>query len=301
MPAIAPPAPKTSSPDGSIVVLGDTQRTTFTERFFCGREQNEEARLELIEKLAAEERPAFVVHLGDMVAFGASASSWEYFDRLMSPLRARGIEIRPLLGNHDYWGDDRAARRHVRRRFPDAARGAYWKQHRDLGLIWLNSNLSGSLGRDQAEWFEGTLRRFQEDRATRAILVFTHHPPYTNGVGREGSEYVRDELVPRFFRYSKTVAMMSGHVHGYERFQAKGRTFVVTGGGGGPRVEYELGSAAEPPPAYHAPDEKRRAFNYVVIDHRGDHLEFTTKCLAIDAVCIGGKLDDFGIPLAHGP
>jgi hypothetical protein len=30
--------------------------------------------------------------------------------------------------------------------------------------------------------------------------------------------------------------MVSGHVYGYERFEETGKTFLVSGGGGGPRV-----------------------------------------------------------------
>src|SRR5690349_3471213 len=86
LPPLAGPAQPTVSSEGPIVVLGDTQRTLPVESFFCGREQNEFERRALIEQIAREERPAFVVHLGDMVSFGASGQEWEYFDRLVSPL-----------------------------------------------------------------------------------------------------------------------------------------------------------------------------------------------------------------------
>src|SRR5262245_12627543 len=82
MPPYAPSAPSQVSPEGPIVVLGDTQRTTWEEVLLLWREQNEAARLALIQKIAAEEQPAFVVHLGDMVESGGTARNWEYFDRL---------------------------------------------------------------------------------------------------------------------------------------------------------------------------------------------------------------------------
>ena len=295
MPPLVARASPTSSPDGPIVVLGDTQRTTFTERLI-GREQNEEARRALVAKLATEERPAFVVHLGDMVAVGDNVVGWEYFDRLVSPLTARGIRIFPVLGNHDYWGDDRDARRNVRRRFPMLAGGCYTLRHRGLGLVFLNSNLEGSLGREQTAWFERRLLEFELDDTVRAVVVFTHHPPFTNGVDREGSPYVHDELVPALARYGKAIAMMSGHVHGYERFVVGERTFVVSGGGGGPRVAYEMGSPLRPSPAYVTPDGRPRAFNYVVLDPRADRLDFTVKCLPLDAACRNGVLESFSVP-----
>src|SRR4051812_7769182 len=88
-----------------IVVIGDTQRTSPIEELI-GREQNEAARLALIAKIAKEEQPAFVVHLGDMVESGDSTEQWQYFDRLVSALTVRNVRILPVLGNHDYWGDD---------------------------------------------------------------------------------------------------------------------------------------------------------------------------------------------------
>jgi Calcineurin-like phosphoesterase len=298
LPPRAGPAAPTALPDGPIVVLGDTQRTFWGERLI-GREQNEMARRELIAKIAREERPAFMVHLGDMVVAG-DADEWQYFDRLMSPITARQIPILPVLGNHDYWGDDRIALRHALRRFPELAEnGRYAGQHRGLGFIWLNSNLVGAAAREQAQWFGARLDAFDRDSSIRAVLVFSHHPPYTNGKHRYGEEsaHIRAELLPSFDHARKTAAMMSGHVHGYERFVVNEKTFVVTGGAGGPRVEYEVGNDAHPAPAYVTRDGRPRAFNYVVVADRGERLDFTVKCLAIDAVCTDGILERFSVAL----
>jgi hypothetical protein len=49
-------------------------------------------------------------------------------------------------------------------------------------------------------------------------------------------------IVPPFVRADKTLAMLSGHVHSYERFMRSGKLFVVTGGGGGPRAKLNAGS-----------------------------------------------------------
>jgi hypothetical protein len=37
--------------------------------------------------------------------------------------------------------------------------------------------------------------------------------------------------------------MLNGHVHSYERYVREGKTFVVSGGGGGPRAELATGNA----------------------------------------------------------
>jgi hypothetical protein len=91
--------------------------------------------------------------------------------------------------------------------------------------------------------------------------------------------------------------MLSGHVHGYERFIINGRTFVVTGGGGGPRVEYHVGYRAQPTPAYVTASGARRPFNYVVVENGDNELKFTTKCLNPDNVRESCTLETFRVAL----
>jgi hypothetical protein len=62
-----------------------------------------------------------------------------------------------------------------------------------------------------------------------------HHAPYTNSSLVSDAIDVRQAFVPAFFASRKTRAMVTGHAHGYERFVREGKTFIVTGGGGGPR------------------------------------------------------------------
>jgi Icc-related predicted phosphoesterase len=285
-------------PAGPILIVGDTQRTSWPERSFFLREQNEAARRALVEKMARDEHPAFVVHVGDLVTAGADPAEWEYFDRLVSPLTVRRVRIEPVLGNHDYWGCDALALKQAARRFPELASRTFRSmRHHGLALVLLDSNLDGEPARMQARWFEDELHALQQDPTIRGVLVFTHHPPFTNGEHREGDPYVRSELLPLFLRSTKAVIFVSGHVHGYERFTIDGKTYVVTGGGGGPRVEYRIGRDADPAPAYATASGARRAFNYVVIDDAGSELRFTVKCLQLDARCEGGVLERFTVSL----
>ena len=89
--------------------------------------------------------------------------------------------------------------------------------------------------------------------------------------------------------------MASGHVHGYERFEHGGKTFIVSGGGGGPRLTYRIGQNAPHPAAYAPPGP--RAFNYVVLEERFGALRVAVKCLTLDAPCPGGVLETFVLPL----
>jgi 3',5'-cyclic AMP phosphodiesterase CpdA len=289
------PSERVAAAEGTLVLIGDTQRTMLAERLI-GREQNEMAQRALIEKLAREERPALVVHLGDLVSWGSSSSEWEYFDRLLAPITA---PIHPVLGNHDYWGWGTLAHRYLRQRFPELEPHTYRAlRHGDLGLVLADSNLTGDAGDEQARWFEAEVDGFERDPSVRGVLVFTHHPPFTNGECRASDAWVTDKLLPAFLRSRKGVLLASGHVHGYERFERGGKTFLVSGGGGGPRVKYRVGEAASYPAAYAPMEVGPRPFHYVVIEEQPATLRITVKCIALDGACRDGLLETFVLPLA---
>lgn len=275
VPRAAPARPR----EAEFVVVGDTQRTFWAEP----REQNESERRALVAAMASE-HPSELLHLGDMVVYGALDSEWRYFDALVSPLTCAGVPIHPVLGNHDYWGEDwgEPALAHARERFPELSKNTFYLLRRGpLALVFLDSNLSGRSATVQRDWLELMLRGVDCDRDIRAVIAFTHHPAYTLGVHRASDPYVRGALLPVLEKSPKFVLMMSGHVHGYERFELAGRTFVVSGGGGGPRVEYRTQAEAEPRPAFPAAQThtEKRPFNYAVLRANAESLELTVRCL----------------------
>ncbi|MGE5277185.1 MAG: metallophosphoesterase family protein [Acidobacteriota bacterium] len=221
---------------GRFAVVGDLQRTSRAEIW---RESNGGERERIVRQVASE-RPDFLVLLGDLVFRGSSRRDWRQFDALMAPIREAGIPILPILGNHEYWISRRGALANYFASFPHlTGRGWYSAAYGPLGLIFLDSNrrfLSALRWREQVAWYERELEEFEDDRARKGVLVFVHHPPYTNSTVTSDEAHVQREFVPAFQRASKTLAMLSGHVHSYERFARAGKTFLVAGGGGGPRV-----------------------------------------------------------------
>lgn len=228
---------------GRFAVLGDLQRTSRAEFW---RESNPEERRRLVAEIAARS-PDFVVALGDLVFQGSSRRDWAGFDALTAPLREAGIPILPILGNHEYWLRSRVALRNFFERFPTLA-GRRW--HADtygsLGLLFLDSNereLGREAWREQEAWLGETLVRLDADPAVRGVVVFVHHPPFTNSTVTGDELHVRRAFVPPFAAARKTVAMVAGHVHSYEHFVRGGKTFLVAGGGGGPRAKLARGPA----------------------------------------------------------
>ncbi len=194
----------------------------------------------------ADESPDFVALLGDLVFRGSSPSEWSRFDRLAAPLRDARIPVVPILGNHEYWLAPGPALAHFFARFPALA-GRHWHEARYglLSVIGLDSNerfLPSAAWAEQKSWFAAALARADADPSIRGVIVLVHHPPYTNSTVTPDERHVQQAFVPVFEASVKTVAMLSGHVHSYERFSRSGKTYLVAGGGGGPRARLAAGS-----------------------------------------------------------
>ena len=240
----APPreeVPELRAANGRFAVLGDLQPTS---RLEIWRESNALERVLLVESVRRAE-PDFVVLLGDAVFCGSSASAWTEFDRLCRPLRDARLPVLPVLGNHEYWVSPAAALRRFFERFPDLGRRRWYaRRYGPLGLVFLDSNRRWQSRRSwsaQRAWFERTLADFDADARVRGVLVFLHHPPYTNSTVTSDELHVQRDLVPPFASARKTLALVAGHVHSYERYARGGKTFVVAGGGGAPRVRLSMG------------------------------------------------------------
>ncbi|MFN8370847.1 MAG: hypothetical protein U0T83_09525 [Bacteriovoracaceae bacterium] len=59
------------------------------------------------------------------------------------------------------------------------------------------------------------------------------------------------------------MALFAGHAHGYEHFKKEGRDFIVSGGGGGPRVKLKVETKARHQDLFSGPSP--RPFNYLYV------------------------------------
>ncbi|MEZ4232241.1 MAG: metallophosphoesterase [Polyangiaceae bacterium] len=292
---------------GSLAILGDTQRTSFLERYLLGREDNTAEQPTLTADLIAQQ-PAALVLVGDLVFDGGSNADWEWFDGLFAGL-PRATPVLPIWGNHEYWwsSSERATAAQLAARFRGLPSRRYYSRRLGrLGLILLDSNLRwasrhrpqgarpGALQRRfEARWqaqlrfFAEQLDHFEADPSVDHVLVFTHHPVYSLGPWGHPEPRLHGDLIPAFLSHPKARAWFSGHAHGYERFGlrdgergARGdKAFVVTAGGGGPRPEQLELRASPLPPAYRGP----RPLNYVLASQRDGGLELVVRGL-VDGV-----------------
>ena len=280
-----------------FAVVGDTQRTSWLEFW---RESNDAERARVLEAIA-EARPAFLVMTGDLVFNGASAAHWAELDRLAAPLHAARTPAFAALGNHEYWGGASGPERFFAR-FPLLEkRRHYAVAHGPLRFVVLDSNedeMSAEAWEAQRAWYAATLAGFDRDPAVRGVLVIAHHAPYTNSTVTGDDAAAQRDLAPPFLAARKTLAMLDGHVHSYERFLRGGKTFVVSGGGGGPRAALDVRPGRRhPDDLYPKPDEALRPFHFTL---------FTIGAAGLDATVMGSPkggaafaaMDRFSLPWA---
>ena len=234
--------------DGArIAVVGDVQRTSLLEFW---RESNDAER-ELVVQAIADAHPDILAITGDCVFNGGSDDQWADFDALAAPLRAARIPVVHAFGNHEYWAGREGAESYVASRFPNRP-SAHWYSvaFGPVRIVVLDSNkreLSDAEWAEQRAWYEHSLAVFDRESEARGVLVMLHHPAYTNSTITGDEPAVETTFVPALMRAHKTLALLSGHVHNYERFLRGGKMFVVSGGGGGPRAKLEEGSARRHP------------------------------------------------------
>jgi 3',5'-cyclic AMP phosphodiesterase CpdA len=221
-------------PPASIVLLGDSRPHAFLELWRNGPRTIRE---EIIERIARE-RPALILHSGDLVTSGASSSAWARFDHEMAPLRQAKIPFFPALGNHEYAGKDETALQNFFARFP-LLDGRRWYELRmgPVLVLVLDTNwsaLSPGLRSEQDAWYWDQLWASDLDPSIRAVFVLGHHPPFTNAVTHQPDVQSQAHLVEPARGFRKVRLFISGHAHTYERFFLEDKLFVVSGGGGAP-------------------------------------------------------------------
>lgn len=270
-----------------FLLLGDTQHTMTLEFW---RPRHDEERRALARALAAE-RPAFVVHAGDVVCHGSRTADWSRFLEDFDPVFAAGIPCFPALGNHDYYGGNAAALARRDEVFPHVA-GRRWFElrFRSAAILVLDSNLDELSTADataQDAWLQRTLAAAEADPDVLHVLLVAHHPPYTNAKGLGESREVQERFVARLT--PKVRVFASGHVHAYEHFLRNGVHFLVSGGGGGPQREVETATPRRED-LYRGP----RGRHYVRFTVEGPRLK--ADVLMQDAAGAWSRVDGFAAP-----
>lgn len=218
----------------SFVVYGDMRFTDPKDTW-----DTDPARRVALVRRIAHERPNLLLITGDLVFKGERFSDWDVFDRETRPLREAGVQMFPVLGNHDLTGSLELALQNYFRRFP-AINGRRWYSVRFGNCYFLMVDSDSGTGPEspQGRWLASEFDHLPP--GTEYVFVVTHHPSYTQSTRESGFGHaprISERRLAMFLEErQKTLAAsiieLSGHVHNYERYRKGGVTYIVTAGGG---------------------------------------------------------------------
>jgi hypothetical protein len=207
--------------------------------------------------------PAFFYHLGDVVYFNGQSTLYQ--EQFYDPYKFYPRDIFAIPGNHD--GDTQVQPGDpidteptlygFMKNFCDSAPEqlydyrdtmtqpyVYWTLNAPLvTIVGLYSNVDGTLDAqgtaEQQQWFEQQLLAAD---STKCLLVMVHHPPYSldsdhGGYPEIGASIDRAiQTVTTAGRGRVPDAIMTGHVHNYQRFTRtmgdRQIPYIIAGAGG---------------------------------------------------------------------
>ncbi len=176
--------------------------------------------------------PDFTVHGGDIQYYDSLFETWAGWFPVMQPLLAQGAMM-PALGNHELETADELADYSLRFfGHPSLGGDTTWYRF-ESGGVWFHvldteKPIDGSSA--QGAWLLESLKTAAETTGFRTSIIVLHRPFVTCGDSAQ-NDSVRRSLAS-VFAQRKVRLVLQSHVHGYERFEIDGVTYVTTAGGG---------------------------------------------------------------------
>jgi len=279
-----------------ITFASDTQEPMWVEKLMLKQDHNLKATKMIFQDLDTL-RPAAFFILGDVVSLGKSNAAWSNIDKYVKQLRKDSIPVYATLGNHEVMFNAAKGTKNFSNRFPFYKPEGYAEIIDSVAVILLNSNFGAMTTaeiRSQDEWYKQQLTLFDKDQAVKLVIVGCHHSPYTNSKIVKPSVAVQDHFVEPFLHAAKCALFISGHSHNYERFQVKGKYFLVIGGGGGLHQPLNANNDT----MHDLSADYKPAFHYLKITRTDNRLQVTSRQLKADS---SGLIDGYsfavdGIP-----
>jgi Icc protein len=164
----------------------------------------------LAQVTAAEEKPAFLIHTGDITHL----SKPEQFDTAAQLLGATKLQVYTVPGEHDILEDDRKS---YLNHYGKGTRGDGWYSFNAHGVhfiglvnvVNLQGNGLGDLGHTQLEWLENDVKGLS---ASTPVVVFAHVPLWI--VYKDwGWGTVDGAQALSYLKRFGSVTILNGHIH----------------------------------------------------------------------------------------
>ncbi len=184
---------------------------------------------------ALPKNPDFVLHGGDIQYYESTLETWAAWFPIMNPMLRQGAFF-PAIGNHEDEKQNPGELTTYSLRFFGGAGfdGSDTYYRFENGGVWffsVNTELPIAPGSEQAMWLEQSLADASTKPGYRFSVVFMHRLLLT--CGDTGDNLVAQQYFEAIFKKYKVPLVLQAHMHGYERFEYNGITYVTTAGGGG--------------------------------------------------------------------
>jgi len=185
----------------------------------------------------------FVLHGGDIQYYDSILETWAGWFPVMRPLLGIGA-FQAALGNHERETPDELEGYSLRF-FGDESFGGrdMWYRFESGGVHFfiLDTDVPMAPSSTQGAWLTAQLAEAARSPGHRASILVMHRAFATcsdgNGLGDERVAYAS------IFAQNKVALVIQAHIHGYERFEFDGLTYVTTGGGGGRLSEIDANAS----------------------------------------------------------
>ncbi|MEO8797642.1 MAG: metallophosphoesterase [Polyangiaceae bacterium] len=220
----------------------------------------------------------FLINSGDLVGNGGDPRRWQRFFDIEQPLIGSRC-LYSAIGNHElhestganflkYFGDDDPTLIGLRRLY----RTVRWGNIRFFFLNGLDDFTSS----DERKWLDAELAKGDAEADLQWRIIVVHHGPWSSSLHGNNLK-IRNGGLLEVFRAHKIDLVVSGHDHVYERGDADGLLYLVSGGGGAPlyKVGAPIPSTRSGESTYHFIEARvdGDTFAMTAIRPNGTHIE----------------------------
>jgi hypothetical protein len=224
----------------------------------------------------ADEKPDAMLVSGDIPFHGSDPADWKVFQQEASSWSANHLRVYPAIGNHEVIPDPQAGLANYFAAFPQLnGYHAYSVLMGNVYVLTLNTSEPIWPKGYQADWLKAQLDHIPPQ--VDFIFVLLHIPliadtqsEFLANIPSPDLLQLREYLEGRAATMRQKMIVVSGHIHNYERFEQKGITHVISGGGGAKPYPVYL-----PGPEDLYQDKAFPNFNYVIFTIQGAHADAT--------------------------
>lgn len=235
---------------------------------------------EYLAKQMAAEKPFAIFLTGDTPFTGADPADWRVFQQETAAWRAEHLHVFPTTGNHEVKGGYDAGIANYRANFPDLKGYLYYSaQMGNVYLISIDTTQASGAGSPQHAWLQSQLEHIPSD--VDFVFLLDHMPWMADVQSQIAASLpapneiaLRNLLEEEAPKSRAKFVVINGHIHNYERFERKGITYLISGGGGaspypvlvrGNEDQYREADPKKQPPIIN--------FHYLVIQVQGKHAQ----------------------------